>query len=44
MKQRTLFYLALLVAVVSALTACNTVHGVGKDIEAGGKAVQKASH
>ncbi|MBZ0131387.1 MAG: entericidin A/B family lipoprotein [Rhodocyclaceae bacterium] len=26
-----------------ALTACNTVQGVGKDIQAGGKAVEKVA-
>lgn len=25
-----------------ALAGCNTVHGVGKDIEKGGEAIQKA--
>lgn len=28
---------------VLVLTACNTVQGIGKDIEAGGKAVEKAA-
>ena len=33
------------VAVVSALllSACNTIHGVGKDIEKGGQAIEKAA-
>jgi len=30
--------------MMSSLTACNTVQGVGKDIEAGGKAIQKAAN
>ncbi|MDR0702672.1 MAG: entericidin A/B family lipoprotein [Azoarcus sp.] len=42
MKQGILFGIALLFAL-SAM-ACNTVRGVGKDIEAGGKAIQKATH
>ena len=25
-----------------ALTGCNTIHGVGKDIEKGGEAIQRA--
>lgn len=31
-----------LIAMV-CLTACNTVQGVGKDIQAGGKAVEKVA-
>jgi entericidin B len=33
------------VAIVSALllSACNTIHGVGKDIEKGGQAIEKAA-
>lgn len=31
---------ALLVAAMTGLTACNTVEGVGKDVEAGGEVVQ----
>ncbi len=34
--------LGLLLAVLS-LTACNTVQGIGKDIEKGGKAIEKAA-
>lgn len=41
MKRWTLFLLALLAAL--GLAACNTVQGVGKDIQAGGKAVEKAA-
>ena len=31
--------------LISALSfaACNTVHGIGKDIEKGGEAIQKSS-
>ncbi|HEY0841865.1 entericidin A/B family lipoprotein [Methylotenera sp.] len=32
----TLFF----TAIASALTACNTVEGAGKDIEKGGKAIK----
>ena len=35
---------ALMLAVVSFATiACNTVQGLGKDIEKGGEAIQKAA-
>ena len=44
MKRGTLLCVVLLMAFISGLTACNTVHGVGKDIEAGGKAIQKAAN
>lgn len=37
----TLFSLA--VAVLVLQTACNTVQGVGKDIESAGDAIQKAA-
>ena len=33
----------LLLAAVSVLAACNTVRGVGEDVESVGKAVQKSS-
>ncbi|HEY3431992.1 MAG TPA: entericidin A/B family lipoprotein [Rhodocyclaceae bacterium] len=29
--------------IVLAVTACNTVHGIGRDIEKGGEAIQKAT-
>lgn len=37
--------LNLLLALIAtfSLAACNTVQGVGKDIQAGGKAVEKAA-
>ncbi len=31
------------VMVVASLTACNTVEGIGKDIEKGGEAIQKST-
>jgi predicted small secreted protein len=34
---------ALVVSAVLVLTGCNTVQGVGKDIEKGGEAIQKAT-
>ena len=34
--------IVMLMAGVLALSACNTVRGVGQDIEKGGEAIQKA--
>jgi len=36
---------AAVVLVISmwALSACNTVHGVGKDVESGGRAIERSS-
>jgi entericidin B len=37
-------YMTLLIAMMSLLMAgCNTMHGMGEDIEEGGEAVQRAS-
>ena len=41
MKKAILLTLALLSLLSS--TACNTVQGIGKDIEKGGEAIQKAT-
>ena len=35
-----LFKVLLLVMIASSVTACNTVEGAGKDIKAGGSAIQ----
>lgn len=35
--------LMLALVAVLAVSACNTVQGVGKDIQAGGKAVEKVA-
>lgn len=35
--------LCLLFALVMVLPGCNTVRGIGQDIEKGGEAVQKAA-
>jgi entericidin B len=45
MKTLTASFLKLVMVVVIGigLSACNTVRGVGKDIEAGGEAIQKAT-
>ncbi|WP_085316455.1 entericidin A/B family lipoprotein [Derxia lacustris] len=34
---------AVLLAVIAALAGCNTIAGIGKDVSAGGKAVEKAA-
>ncbi len=34
--------LLLIIAAAFAIAACNTVQGVGKDIEKGGEAIQKS--
>ncbi len=37
-------YITLLITALSFLVAgCNTIHGAGEDIAAGGEAVQRAS-
>lgn len=32
-----------LVMIVTALSACNTVKGIGQDVEKGGEAIQKST-
>ncbi len=39
---KTLCTIILTVLAISS-TACNTVHGLGKDIEKGGQAIEKAA-
>ncbi|MEZ5614003.1 MAG: entericidin A/B family lipoprotein [Rhodocyclaceae bacterium] len=39
---KRLNWMLALIAIV-ALSGCNTVQGVGKDIQAGGKAVEKVA-
>jgi entericidin B len=41
MKRLTLLMLAALFLMTSVL-GCNTMRGVGKDVESGGKGIQKA--
>jgi predicted small secreted protein len=45
MMKRVFYVLAAFVAAISfaSLTACNTIQGVGKDIEKGGQAINKAA-
>lgn len=33
----------LLTMVLASLSACNTIQGIGKDIEKGGEAIQKST-
>ncbi|MCU0812452.1 MAG: entericidin A/B family lipoprotein [Thiobacillaceae bacterium] len=35
--------IAVAIAMAVSLTACNTVQGIGKDIEKGGQAIGKAA-
>lgn len=35
--------LLVIIAAVFAVTGCNTISGAGKDVEAGGKAIEKAA-
>ncbi len=37
---KNIFFFAM---IVTALTACNTVQGIGKDLEKGGEAIQKSA-
>lgn len=41
---KKLFVLLLALASLTSLTACNTVKGIGKDIEKGGEAIQKSAN
>jgi entericidin B len=43
MKEIFMRVLSLLVAAVIVLAGCNTVHGIGQDIEKGGEVIQKAA-
>lgn len=43
MQKKIISVLAALAAVL-ALGACNTVQGIGKDIEKGGEALQRAAN
>ncbi len=42
MKKLTTIILALALALVAAV-GCNTVKGIGKDIERGGEAIQRSA-
>ncbi|GHU28620.1 hypothetical protein AGMMS50256_11310 [Betaproteobacteria bacterium] len=40
--KKIVFAVLVFVSAVSVM-ACNTVHGIGKDIERGGQAIEKAA-
>ncbi len=42
-KTRWFFMAALAVAALTAFSGCNTVRGVGKDLERGGQRIQEVS-
>ena len=35
--------LALLAGIVLGLAGCNTIEGIGQDVQAGGRAIEKAA-
>lgn len=41
---KKLFVITLLAGFVGTLAACNTMEGAGRDIEAGGDAIQDAAN
>ena len=42
-KMRTQFRSALILLSILALTGCNTMAGIGKDVESGGQKIQDAA-
>lgn len=42
-KIRALFTLAAVTAAVTCLAACNTMEGVGEDVEGAGQAIEDAA-
>ena len=42
-KEMNMRMLSVLAAFTLVLTGCNTVHGIGQDIEKGGEVIQKAA-
>ncbi len=38
-----LAWIVMAIAMAASLTACNTMQGIGKDIEKGGQAIGKAA-
>lgn len=41
---KRLLWAVLLGSVVIVTTGCNTMHGLGKDIEKGGEAIQRSAN
>lgn len=42
--KKTLVRLLALALAATALSACNTVQGIGQDVQAGGRAIERAAH
>jgi predicted small secreted protein len=42
-KLTTLFFVGLLITAVTGLTACNTMRGVGEDVQKAGTAIENAA-
>ena len=42
--KKTLARLLALALAAAALSACNTVQGIGQDVQAGGRAIERAAH
>ena len=40
---KKLIPILLVIASLLSLSGCNTIHGIGKDIERGGQAIEKAA-
>ncbi len=40
---KTIFKIAIALGFMSAITACNTIEGVGKDVENAGEEIQDAA-
>ncbi|MFZ2196983.1 MAG: entericidin A/B family lipoprotein [Thermodesulfovibrionales bacterium] len=40
---RKIVAIVVLAICVGTLSGCNTIHGIGQDIESGGRAIQKSS-
>ncbi len=40
---KTLRFVLLTASVLLGLTGCNTIQGIGKDLEKGGEAIQRAT-
>ena len=41
---KRLWWAVLLGSIVLAASGCNTIHGLGKDIEKGGEAIQRSAN
>lgn len=43
MKQLKLLLVGMIIIVASILAGCNTMHGAGQDLQAGGKALSRSA-